>query len=135
MIGKFYHQLILFIFKNTATTTTTSAPKVTGAPGDIPAVTNVKVQPKQYSESSAVVVSWDPPASKADLVDKYTVKYCEINKPETCKDITGESREVTITGLNSALLYTYHIKAVGKNSESGTDISDPFRPAKKRKCF
>ena len=69
----------LFYFKkNAATTTTTSAPKVTGAAGDIPAVTNVKVQPKQYSESSAVVVSWDPPASKADLVDKYTVKYLSL---------------------------------------------------------
>lgn len=89
-----------------------------------------------FSESSAVVITWDPPASKADLVDKYIVTYCEINKASTCKEVTGSKpREVTITGLDSALLYTYHIKAIGKNSETGTDISDPFRPAKKRKSY
>lgn len=119
--------------KQTATTTAAPSGK-TSAPGDIPAVTNVKVVPKVFEESSAVVITWDPPASKADLVGTYIFTYCRINKDDTCKTVSETSpRKVVVNGLDKTQLYTYHIKAEGKNGETGTDFSDPFQPAKKRK--
>jgi Fibronectin type III domain. len=101
-------------------------------------VQNVKLTPIQYEESKSVKVSWDAPANTGtgnagDL--KYEVKSCEISTPK-CKNygtITGTSQDMKNFDISRGQIYTYHIKAVGKDGTKGEEALDLIKFQKRGK--
>lgn len=102
-------------------------------------VKNVQTKPKELSETSAIIITWEAPEdlgdnSESDL--KYFVKYCEINQKDTCKETQQtSSKKVELKGLKKDFIYNYEIFAVGKDGTQGTPYDSTFRTEKKRKIF
>ena len=75
---------------------------------------------------STVTIKWEPPAlNGGSPVTKYVIDTLPGN---TVSELTGESREATVSGLNNGTEYSFVVVAYNKLGKGPEGVSDPVTP-------